>query len=123
MDSRESHIGNYMVTNSDHQLDEIFLALADPTRRGILTRLGRSPMPVGELARAFPISRPAISKHLDILERSGLVRRVKEGRSNRCVFEPRTLDDAFDWLEMNRRQWTRQLEALARFVETDPETS
>lgn len=111
-----------MVTNlpDDAQLDALFQALADPIRRGIVARLRRRPLRVGELASAFPVSRPAISKHLDVLERSGLVERVKEGRTNRCVLHAAALDAAFDWLEFSQRHWTGRLDALARLVEAPP---
>ena len=77
-------IGNLMVTRNE-RLDRTFGALADETRRAILGRLAHGDATVGELARPFRVSRPAISKHLRVLERAGLVHRGREGRISRCV--------------------------------------
>ncbi len=105
-----------MVT-IDRALDRAFGALADPTRRAILSRLARGHATVGELARPFRVSRPAISKHLVVLERAGLVRRVREGRTSRCMLDPRALREPSEWMQRHREFWTGQLEALARYVE------
>jgi DNA-binding transcriptional ArsR family regulator len=112
-----------MVT--DHQnrlLDAVFTALADPTRRAILTRLTSAEASVGELAEPFHMSRPAISKHLDVLERAGLVHRVPDGRVNRCHFDGKPLRDAMALMERYRIHWERQLTAIARYLESE-ETS
>ena len=111
-----------MVTNRSNRLDSVFGALADPTRRAILLSLSRNPRPVGALARRFPISRPAISKHLDTLERAGLVERIPQGRSNLCVVRDAPLLEATEWLEFYRTHWTAALNRLAHLVETDEET-
>jgi DNA-binding transcriptional ArsR family regulator len=113
-----------MVTNpGDDTLDRVFGALADPTRRAILGRLTGGEATVGELAEPFAMSRPAISKHLDVLERAGLVHRVPDGRINRCVMDGEPLRDASAWVERYRRYWERQLEALARYLEPEEEHS
>ena len=91
-----------MVTNSD-RLDQTFAALADPTRRAILARLAEGESTVGDLARPFEISRPAISKHLRILERAGLVRRARDGRLSRCGLDASPMRDAADWVEEYRQ--------------------
>jgi len=110
-----------MVTDSVSRLDAVFGALADPTRREILLRLGRAPSPVGALAAAFPISRPAISKHLDVLERSGLVERMPRGRSNLCVVRPAPVLEATAWLEFYRTHWEGALDRFALLVDTEEE--
>lgn len=84
-----------MVT-IDAQLDRTFAALADSTRRAILERLARGDASVGELAVPFRVSRPAISKHLRVLERAGLVHRTREGRMSRCELEASPMREAAD---------------------------
>lgn len=113
-----TYIGNHMVTNS-HQLDLTFAALADPTRRAILARLTEGDSTVGDLASPFEISRPAISKHLRVLERAGLVRRARDGRLSRCGLNASPLREAADWVEQYRQFWERQLDALARYLEEE----
>ena len=110
------YIGNRMVTNS-HQLDLVFAALADPTRRAILARLAESDATVGDLARPFDISRPAISKHLRVLERAGLVHRARDGRFSRCGLDATPMRDAAAWVEKYRVFWESQLAALSRYLE------
>ncbi|MGH7578255.1 MAG: ArsR/SmtB family transcription factor [Longimicrobiales bacterium] len=105
-----------MVTNNA-QLDRTFGALADCTRRGILGRLARGDASVGELARPFRVSRPAISKHLRVLERAGLVRRTREGRVSRCELDAAAMREAAEWVDRYRVFWEGQLDALARYVE------
>ena len=109
-----------MVTNR-RQLDLTFAALADPTRRAILARLADGDSTVGDLARPFEISRPAISKHLRVLERAGLVRRAKDGRLSRCGLDASPMREAADWVEQYRQFWERQLDALARYLEEEKE--
>ncbi|SRR6266567_3547783 len=105
-----------MVTNN-RQLDQTFSALADPTRRAILARLARGDATVGDLARPFRMSRPAISKHLRVLERAGLVRRAREGRINRCELDAAAMRGAADWIERYRVFWMARLGELKRYVE------
>jgi DNA-binding transcriptional ArsR family regulator len=105
-----------MVTNST-QLDLTFGALADPTRRAILARLSEGEASVKDLASPFSISRPAISKHLRVLERAGLVKRSPDGRISRCSLEAGPMREAADWVEYYRRYWEGQLEALAQYLE------
>jgi len=106
-----------MVTNS-RQLDSVFGALSDATRRAILEELAHGERTVGELARPFEISRPAISKHLRVLERAGLVHRTPEGRISRCALDASPLRRAADWVELYRDFWEERLDALARYLET-----
>jgi DNA-binding transcriptional ArsR family regulator len=108
-----------MVTNS-RRLDLTFAALADPTRRAILARLARGSATVGDLARPFRVSRPAISKHLRVLERAGLVRRFREGRSSRCELDAAALREAAEWIERYRLFWSGRLADLKRYVEQSP---
>jgi DNA-binding transcriptional ArsR family regulator len=111
-----------MVTISRaDRLDRIFGALADPTRRAILDRLAAGEATVGDLAEPFAMSRPAISKHLDVLERAGLVHRVPDGRVNRCQLDGEPLHEALALMERYRRHWKHQLGALARYLETENE--
>ncbi len=105
-----------MVTNS-RRLDLTFGALADPIRRTILTRLARGEATVGELARPFDVSRPAISKHLRVLERAGLVQRTRDGRVSRCELDAAPMREAADWVERYRGFWEGQLDALSRYLE------
>jgi DNA-binding transcriptional ArsR family regulator len=111
------HIGNQMVTNG--RLDLTFHALADPTRRAILVRLSRGEATVGELARPFDVSRPAISKHLRVLERAGLVRRTAEGRVSRCELDATPMRAAAEWVERYRGFWEHQLDSLSRYLEAE----
>jgi DNA-binding transcriptional ArsR family regulator len=107
------------ITRDDELLDRVFSALADPTRRAILARLTRGDATVGELAGPFAMSRPAISKHLNVLERAGLVLRLPDGRVNRCVFDPAPLKDASAWVDDYRRYWEGSLDVLANYLETE----
>jgi DNA-binding transcriptional ArsR family regulator len=108
-----------MVTNSVH-LDRTFGALADPIRRAILTHLADGEATVGELAEPFAVSRPAISKHLRVLERAGLVQRSRDGRVSRCALDATPMRGAAEWVDRYRVFWERQLDALARYLETEP---
>ena len=105
-----------MVT-IEAKLDRTFGALSDRTRRAILARLARSEATVGELAEPFRVSRPAISKHLRVLERAGLVRRSRDGRVSRCALDARALREAAGWVERYRTFWTGRLDELARYIE------
>ena len=97
------------------QLDATFAALADPTRRAILSRLALGEASVMELAEPFAISQPAISKHIKVLERAGLISRGRDAQRRPCRIEARALAEADDWLERYRRLWEenyRRLDAL-----------
>ena len=99
------------------KLDATFAALSDPTRRAILSRLARGDTSVGELARPFKMSLPAVSKHLRVLQRAGLLTQDRQGRVLRCRLRAAPMQTAGAWIERYRRFWTQQLDALARFVE------
>ena len=95
-------------------LDLVFQALADPTRRAIITRLRTGPTTVGELATPFAMSRPAISQHLNVLERAGLIQRTADAQWRRVSLRPEPLDAASAWVERHRREWLYPL----RLVDT-----
>ncbi len=106
-----------MVNQQQDDLSSAFHALADPTRRAILARLAAGEAPVGELARPFAMSAPAITKHLKVLERAGLIRRRVEGRVHHCRLEAGPLSQAQGWIEEHRAIWERQFDRLARYLE------
>jgi len=98
-------------------LSQTFAALADPTRRAILARLTTGEATVGELAEPFDMSLPAVSKHLKVLERAGLVTRGREAQWRPCKLEAGPLKDATDWLERYRQFWEQSLDRLERYLE------
>lgn len=95
----------------DH-LDAIFSALADPTRRAILAQLAKGPAPVTELARPFEMSQPAISRHLKVLEKAGLIARDTDAQRRPARLEARPLAHASDWLHGFEMFWTQSLDQL-----------
>jgi len=99
-------------------LDTIFAALADSTRRRILQGLMKGQSHVASLAQPFPISAPAISRHLRVLERAGLIRRTKRGRNHEIKLNAEPLRRAQDWLETYRQHWETSLDALALYLES-----
>jgi DNA-binding transcriptional ArsR family regulator len=96
----------------DRDLDITFAALADPTRRAILARLAAGEATVTELAEPFAMSQPAISKHLKVLERAGLVSRGRDAQRRPCRLEARPLKQATDWLENYRLYWEESFQRL-----------
>jgi DNA-binding transcriptional ArsR family regulator len=98
------------------RLSATFAALADPTRRAILARLALGETSVTELAEPFDMSMPAVSKHLKVLERAGLIARGREAQWRPCRIEPRALKDVDDWLERYRRFWTQSLDRLDDYL-------
>ncbi len=90
----------------------VFSALADPTRRAILARLSNGEAPVKELAAPFALSGPAVTKHLKVLERAGLISRSRDGRERPCRLEAKALEPAADWIERYRAMWEDQLDRL-----------
>jgi DNA-binding transcriptional ArsR family regulator len=109
-----------MVKYNDEALDRTFAALADPTRRALLARLGRQDgISVSELAQPFAMSLPAVMKHLDVLSDAGLVTRSKTGRIVACRLTARPMEQAMDWLSRYQRFWSENLDRLAAFVEED----
>ncbi len=100
------------------QLDQTFAALADPTRRAILARLAQGDATVGELARPFAISAPAISRHLRVLEKASLIVSEREGQHRRCRLHPDALKTATEWLDFYRRFWSGTLDKLDAHLRT-----
>jgi DNA-binding transcriptional ArsR family regulator len=101
---------------ADHELDATFSALADPTRRAILARLAAGDATVNELAEPFDLSLPAISKHLKVLERSGLISRGRQAQFRPCHLEPTAFDAAVDWIDRNRQVWTERFDQLEQHL-------
>jgi DNA-binding transcriptional ArsR family regulator len=97
-------------------LDATFSALADPTRRAILARLARGETSVMELAKPFDMSLPAVSKHLKVLERAGLIARGREAQFRPCRIEPKALKDVDDWLEHYRRFFEESFDRLDAYL-------
>ena len=112
-----------MVKHFSQALDATFSALADPTRRAILARLSQGEAKVTELAEPFDMSLPAVSKHLTVLERAGLLVRERDGRVRRCRIEAAPLQEASDWIETYRVFWENQLDSLARYLGENKETN
>ena len=102
---------------SPELLDATFAALADPTRRAILARLALGEASVTELAEPFAMSQPAISKHLKVLERAGLVSRGRDAQKRPCRLEAQRLAQATEWLENYRKLWESQFQRLDHLLE------
>jgi DNA-binding transcriptional ArsR family regulator len=101
---------------ADDPLSITFAALADPIRRALLARLAEGEATVNELAEPFDVTLQAVSKHLKVLERAGLISRGKDAQYRPCRLEPRQFDDAVGWIEQNRRLWTERLDQLAEHL-------
>jgi DNA-binding transcriptional ArsR family regulator len=106
------------VTHAGAQLDRVFQALADPTRRAVVERLGRSSASMTELARPFAMALPSFSQHLDVLESCGLVRSRKQGRVRTYELAPTRLMTAEHWLSGQRTKWERRLDQLDNYLKT-----
>ncbi len=104
------------MLNQQTPLDQVFQALADPARRGMVARLASGPATVSELARPLPMSLPAVMQHLQVLEASGLVRSEKVGRVRTCRIEPGALWSAEQWLTERRTGWERRLDRLGDYL-------
>ena len=112
----DRRILNGMVNDSSEQLTTVFLALADPTRRAILARLARGEASGTELARPFPISVPAISKHLRVLEHADLILHRKDGRTHMFRLAASPMREAANWLEHYRQFWEAQFDSLDTYL-------
>lgn len=106
-----------MQTSRD--LDRVFFALSDGTRRAILARLAEGTTTIGELAAPFKVSKPAISKHMKILENAGLIHRRISGREHHCTLTTAGLKTAEDWLNFHRRFWESRFDALSSLLEDE----
>jgi DNA-binding transcriptional ArsR family regulator len=100
-----------------YQLDRTFAAIADPTRRGVLERLGRGTATITELAEPYGISLTGMKKHVRVLEEAELVTTEKVGRSRQCALGPRSLEDATDWIEAYRRSLDARLDRFEAMLE------
>jgi DNA-binding transcriptional ArsR family regulator len=107
--------------NYDAALDRSFLALAHPVRRAIVARLANGPAPIGEAARGLELSKPAISKHVRVLEDAGLVRRTVEGRRHRLRLERAGLERTSGWLDRQHALWEAKLDAVERHLAREEE--
>ncbi|HXS99855.1 MAG TPA: metalloregulator ArsR/SmtB family transcription factor [Elusimicrobiota bacterium] len=105
-----------MVNYSQRHLDLAFGALAHPIRRGILARLSTGDATVAELAKPFNVSAPAITKHMRVLEKAGLLSRQKKGREHHCRLEQERMKEAEAWIEAQRKFWNEKFDALERYL-------
>jgi len=109
-----------MVEDPQHTLDDVFHALADPTRRAMLSTLAKAPLTVGELAVPFDMSLNAVSKHIKVLEGAGLVRRSIEGRQHICHLDARPMHAGMEWIRHYEKFWQGRLDILeSLLVEED----
>ena len=109
------------MLNSQPQLDLVFQALSDPTRRAIVERLGRGPASVSQLAQPFAMSLPAVVQHLHVLEASGLVVSEKVGRVRTCRIGSPALRTAEGWIQERRTTWERRLDRLGAILAEQPD--
>lgn len=103
------------------RLDQIFMALADPTRRTLIHRLASCPLTMSQLAEGFEMSLAAISKHVKILEKSGLVKRKIEGRTHTISLAPEPLTAALDWISIYRNFWQQRMNVLSDIINKEEE--
>jgi len=102
--------------NYQAELDRSFLALSHPVRRAIVERLGTGPSTVGDASRGLGVSKPAVTKHLKVLENAGVVGRTVAGRTHMLRLEPRALSEASAWLKLHRSLWEAKFEAIERHL-------
>ncbi len=100
-------------------VNDPFKALSHPIRRGIVERLAAGPATVGEATSGFGVSKPAISKHLKVLEETGVVNRVVDGRTHRLSLEPDTLGEAVAWMERQRAMWARMFDVVDDYLKEE----
>lgn len=105
------------MDNQSARLTDVFYALADPTRRSIVSALGRGPESVSALAAPFPMALPSFMKHLSVLERCGVIRSAKAGRVRTCELVPATLSQAEQWMAEQRAAWEERTDRMVAFVE------
>jgi DNA-binding transcriptional ArsR family regulator len=106
------------VVNND-SVDRAFVACSHPLRRAILERLVEGEMTVGEATRDFPVSKPAITKHLKVLEQAGAIIRVIDGRTHRLRLPERPLEDAWSWMAQQRRLWERKFDVVEQYLQEE----
>jgi len=110
------------VDKYDSELDGLFVALADPTRRAVIRRLGQGPASVGELARPFSIALPSFMKHVRALEVNGLIRTAKSGRVRTCTLDRKRLSLVDDWLAEQRNIWETRTDRLEQLITKTEDT-
>ena len=108
-----------MVNYKEKQLDQLFSALSDSTRRAMLSRLASEDMSVKELSEPFNITKSAITKHIKVLENAGLLKRNIEGRIHRCRLEPKKLAVVSEWISFYENFWNKKLDALDAYLAED----
>ena len=111
-----------MLEFSERQLDEVFRALANPSRRAMVRRLTAGPATLSELAAPLDMTLSAVEQHVKVLQGCALVRSAKRGRVRTCRLDPDTLRGTEQWLASNREIWERRLERLGAFLDDEPET-
>ena len=104
------------MVNRSKALDDVFMALSDPTRRGMLEQLAAGETNVTALGAPSDISQPAVSKHLRVLEEAGLIRRAKSGREHRITIDPRPIDHATTWIARYAHFWHQQFDAVEDYL-------
>ncbi len=109
---------NYQQSPDPNDLDTIFQALADPTRRAVMSRLSEGPASVSELAEPFDMALPSFLQHLKVLEESGLVSSKKQGRVRTCEAQFMRLSEAEEWIAHQRAVWEGRLDRLGAYLET-----
>lgn len=109
-------MAKYLVSSTPDQMNDIFHALANPTRRNILERLTNHNLTVTEIAKAYNFSLPTISKHLTVLERARLIGKKKTGREYKVYFEPKTMKSVAEYVSFYTKFWTSQIENLEKFL-------
>lgn len=112
-------IFNFMVEYEAPQLDAVFRALADPTRRAMLAALSSQPLPVGELAAPFDISLAAASKHIQVLERAGLIQRTITGRTHLCQLNAAPMHAGLEWIRHYERFWQQRVDVLEALLKAE----
>jgi DNA-binding transcriptional ArsR family regulator len=105
------------------ELDLVFAALADPTRRAIVLRLATSDVTVSELAAPFDVSLPAISRHLKVLERAALITRERDGRHRPCRLQPEVLIEVAQWAQFTHQAWDGRLDRLNEFLQSKKQSN
>jgi DNA-binding transcriptional ArsR family regulator len=103
------------------QLNTVFHALSDPTRRAVIGRLGKGPASISELAQPFAMALPSFMKHINLLEESGWIRTCKQGRVRTCTIEKATFAAVDDWLADQRALWEERTDRLEHFATSQPE--
>jgi DNA-binding transcriptional ArsR family regulator len=117
MRAQQDSTGRQAGAAADHQINRVFRALSDPTRRAVIAHLARSPASMTDLARPFKMALPSFAQHLTVLEECGVVRSHKEGRVRRYQLVPDPLVAAEDWMTAQRAIWGQRLDRLEEYVE------